>query len=173
MLSHTARGCKLAWKVSVDSLDYHYYLPLLFDGLRETEHPYVFLATNGIEDLLAKGGSKRILPVVPQLIIPIKGEAKKVLFAICDVVSAFWAKEDKADTGTFQSVFLAPPKFSTFFFLLKCNKLREREREREFVSYESRLFLSHLMRDPELESSRVSGDPARCESPTKEPRSPT
>ncbi len=59
-------------KVSIDSLDYHYYLPLLFDGLRETDHPYVFLATNGIEDLLAKGGSKRILPVVPQLIIPIK-----------------------------------------------------------------------------------------------------
>ena len=72
VLSHTARGCKLSWKVSVDSLDYHYYLPLLFDGLRETEHPYVFLASNGIEDLLAKGGSKRILPVIPQLIIPIK-----------------------------------------------------------------------------------------------------
>ena len=56
----------------IETLDYHYYLPLLFDGLRETEHPYVFLATNGVEDLLARGGSKRILPVVPQLIIPIK-----------------------------------------------------------------------------------------------------
>ena len=62
----------LALQVPVDSLDYHYYLPLLFDGLRETQHPYIFLAINGIEDLLAKGGSKRILPVVPQLIIPIK-----------------------------------------------------------------------------------------------------
>ena len=59
-------------QVPVDTLDYHYYLPLLFDGLRETQHPYIFLAINGIEDLLAKGGSKRILPVVPQLIIPIK-----------------------------------------------------------------------------------------------------
>ena len=26
----------------------------------------------GIEDLLARGGSKKILPVIPQLIIPIK-----------------------------------------------------------------------------------------------------
>ena len=64
--------------MSIDSLDYHYYLPLLFDGLREVEHPYVFLATSGIEDLLAKGGSKRILPVVPQLIIPIKCEGRGV-----------------------------------------------------------------------------------------------
>ena len=58
----------------MENLDYHYYLPLLFDGLRETKHPYVFIATNGIEDLLSKGGSKKILPVVPQLIIPIKSK---------------------------------------------------------------------------------------------------
>ena len=62
-------------QVPIETLDYHYYLPLLFDGLRELEHPYVFLSTNGIEDLLAKGGgAKRILPVVPQLIMPIKCE---------------------------------------------------------------------------------------------------
>ena len=47
---------------------------MLFDGLRETEHPYVFFATHGIEDLLSKGGSKKILPVVPLLIIPIKSK---------------------------------------------------------------------------------------------------
>jgi hypothetical protein len=65
-------------QVSLDTLDYHYYLPLLFAGLRELEHPYVFLSTNGIEDLLSSkaggGGAKRILPVVPQLIMPIKSE---------------------------------------------------------------------------------------------------
>ena len=31
-------------KVPLESLDYHYYLPLFFDGLRETQHPYVFFA---------------------------------------------------------------------------------------------------------------------------------
>ena len=62
----------LILQVSLENLDYHYYLPLLFDGLREDQHPYVFIAVNGIEDLLSKGGSKKILPVVPQLIIPIK-----------------------------------------------------------------------------------------------------
>ena len=61
-------------RVAIETLDYAYYLPLLFDGLRETEHPYVFFATHGIEDLLSKGGSKKILPVVPLLIIPIKSK---------------------------------------------------------------------------------------------------
>ena len=32
----------------------------------------VFFFSQGIEDLLARGGSKKILPVIPQLIIPIK-----------------------------------------------------------------------------------------------------
>lgn len=63
--------CKVAWKVDVEKLDYHHYLPIFFDGLREKEDPYRFLAVQGTYDMLDKGGSK-ILPVVPQLIIPIK-----------------------------------------------------------------------------------------------------
>ena len=66
------------FQVPIETLDYAYYLPLLFDGLRETEHPYVFFATHGIEDLLSKGGSKKILPVVPLLIIPIKSKKLKL-----------------------------------------------------------------------------------------------
>jgi len=63
--------CKIAWKVDVEKLDYHHYLPIFFEGLREKEDPYRFLAVQGTYDMLEKGGSK-ILPVVPQLIIPIK-----------------------------------------------------------------------------------------------------
>ena len=118
-LKHDGRGNRISWKVRtgmmvvmvtmwwcqvpLESLDYHYYLPLFFDGLRETQHPYVFFAVQvgmtedclelrqlsalhliynylnlsyyqGIDDLLARGGSKKILPVIPQLIIPIKRE---------------------------------------------------------------------------------------------------
>jgi len=61
----------ISWKVDVDKLDYHHYLPIFFDGLREKEDPYRFLAVEGVHNMLEKGGSK-ILPVVPQLIIPIK-----------------------------------------------------------------------------------------------------
>merc|ERR1711953_538001 len=70
-MGHGAVGGKVAWKVDVEKLDYHHYLPIFFDGLREKEDPYRFLAVQGTYDMLDKGGSK-ILPVVPQLIIPVK-----------------------------------------------------------------------------------------------------
>lgn len=62
---------EIDWKVEIEKLDYHHYLPIFFDGLREKEDPYRFLATKGCYDLLSKGGTK-ILPTIPQLIIPIK-----------------------------------------------------------------------------------------------------
>lgn len=62
---------KVQWKVNFDKLDYHHYLPIFFDGIREQNEPYKFLARQGTYDLLAKGGPK-ILSVIPQLIIPIK-----------------------------------------------------------------------------------------------------
>lgn len=61
----------LLWKVDVAKLDYHHYLPIFFDGLRELEQPYTFVAYQGSMDLLERGGPK-ILPSVPQLIIPLK-----------------------------------------------------------------------------------------------------
>ncbi|TPX35123.1 hypothetical protein SmJEL517_g02437 [Synchytrium microbalum] len=70
-VGHDSSKNKINWKVDIEKLDYHHYLPLFFSGLCETEEPYAFLARQGIHDLLDKGGSK-ILPVVPQLIIPIK-----------------------------------------------------------------------------------------------------
>jgi len=62
---------KIVWKVDIQNLDYHHYLPIFFDGLREKEDPYRFLAVTATYDMLDNGGSK-ILPVVPQLIIPAK-----------------------------------------------------------------------------------------------------
>ncbi|XP_015415510.1 PREDICTED: parkin coregulated gene protein [Myotis davidii] len=70
-LEHDSKGNKIAWKVEIEKLDYHHYLPLFFDGLCEMTFPYEFFARQGIHDMLEHGGSK-ILPVIPQLIIPIK-----------------------------------------------------------------------------------------------------
>lgn len=64
---------KINWKVDIEDLDFHHYLPMFFDGLTETEQPYKFLVEQGISDMLERGGPK-ILPVVPQLIIPIKSK---------------------------------------------------------------------------------------------------
>ncbi len=69
-IGHGAKR-KVQWKVHVDTLDYHHHLPLFFEGLRETQEPYTFLAHAGVVDLLDKGGDK-VLPVVPQLVLPIK-----------------------------------------------------------------------------------------------------
>jgi len=70
-VQHRGNGRRLHWKVDPEKLDYHHYLPIFFDGLRELEEPYKFIAEQGCYDLLAKGGSK-ILPTIPQLIIPLK-----------------------------------------------------------------------------------------------------
>ena len=62
---------KIQWKVEIEMLDYHHYLPIFFEGLREPNDPEKFLADRGIDELIANGADK-ILPVLPQLIIPIK-----------------------------------------------------------------------------------------------------
>ncbi|XP_069751286.1 parkin coregulated gene protein isoform X3 [Narcine bancroftii] len=70
-MEHDTKGNRIAWKVEIEKLDYHHYLPLFFDGLCETTHPYEFFARQGVHDMLEHGASK-VLPVIPQLIIPIK-----------------------------------------------------------------------------------------------------
>ncbi|KAG9395670.1 Parkin co-regulated protein [Carpediemonas membranifera] len=70
-VEHHAIGNKIQWKVEIEKLDYHHYLPVFFEGLREKQHPYKFLAREGVANMLEHGGGK-ILPVIPQLIIPIK-----------------------------------------------------------------------------------------------------
>jgi len=70
-VEHGGTANKIAWKVEISKLDFHHYLPVFFDGLRELEAPYAFLAEQGIYDMLQAGWNK-VLPVIPQLIIPIK-----------------------------------------------------------------------------------------------------
>jgi len=70
-VDHQTATSKTEWKISPEQLDYHHYLPIFFDGLKEKMDPYRFLAIMGTYEMLEVGGSK-ILPVIPQLIIPIK-----------------------------------------------------------------------------------------------------
>jgi len=70
-VDHQGSVTKIQWKISPEQLDYHHYLPIFFDGLREKIDPYRFLSIMGTYEMLEKGGPK-ILPVIPQLIIPVK-----------------------------------------------------------------------------------------------------
>ena len=72
-----ASPLKLAWKIEVGKLDYHHYLPIFMEGIREKQDPYRFLAVQGVYDLLTNGGAK-VLPVIPQLIIPIKSKFERL-----------------------------------------------------------------------------------------------
>jgi len=76
-IDHCCVNNKLQWKIEIEKLDYHHYLPLFFSGLREEEEPYNFMAREAIMDMIKPGGAVgntngKVLPVLPQLIIPIK-----------------------------------------------------------------------------------------------------
>ena len=102
---------KLAWKSKIESLDFHHYLPLFADGLRETEHPYKFLAREGISDLLEFGGNK-ILPVVPQLIIPLKNALNTrntdVVAFTCRVIQSLATCDVEVERGPLVGQALVP-----------------------------------------------------------------
>lgn len=63
-IDHTGIGNKIVWKIPCEKLDYHHYLPIFFDGIREQFDPYRFLSIMGVNEMLQKGGDK-ILPVIP------------------------------------------------------------------------------------------------------------
>lgn len=70
-IEFSGAGNRIDWKVDIATLDLHHYLPVFFEGIRETTDPYRFLAIQGTFDILDKCGGK-VLSVIPQLIIPIK-----------------------------------------------------------------------------------------------------
>eukprot|EP00164_Ancoracysta_twista_P004994 GFYU01006803.1.p1 GENE.GFYU01006803.1~~GFYU01006803.1.p1 ORF type:complete len:548 (+),score=149.15 GFYU01006803.1:99-1742(+) len=60
---------KLKWRVErVKDLDLEYYVPLFFEGLRETSDPYCFIANQGVREMLLVGKKKRVARALPQII---------------------------------------------------------------------------------------------------------
>ena len=62
-----ASGVKqaLTWSLPLEQLNYDPLLLTFFEGLCETEHPYVFVAREGIKDLLeAPGATQKTVPLV-------------------------------------------------------------------------------------------------------------
>jgi len=60
------------WTLHPEKLDYKYFLPIFFDGLREKMDPYRFLAIHGTFDLIEEGSIDQIYDCLPQLIMPLK-----------------------------------------------------------------------------------------------------
>ena len=53
-IDHGGVANRIQWKIEIDKLDFHHYLPLFFSGLRELEQPYEFLAYEGVMDAVKK-----------------------------------------------------------------------------------------------------------------------
>lgn len=106
------------WKVTCDLLDYHHYLPVFFDGLRETEEPYWYFAYYGCLDLINKNPSK-ILSVVPQLIIPLKKDLDtrepEILCRIMAVIQALVRADSLVSEALVPYYRQILPVFNEFF----------------------------------------------------------
>lgn len=57
--------------MSFDTMDYAYYLPIFFHGVREKQEPHKYIARQGLKDMFANHIHK-VISVIPHLIIPIK-----------------------------------------------------------------------------------------------------
>ena len=87
--------------MEIERLDYTYYLPLFFTGLREVEDPVAFLATQGARDMIscsAAAHTRKVLPCIPQLIIPIKTALNtripSVIIRICRILQLMCEAEE-------------------------------------------------------------------------------
>ncbi|XP_068146294.1 parkin coregulated gene protein homolog [Drosophila tropicalis] len=61
----------LRWQCNPEDLDYCYYLPIFVDGLADMDNDTRLLALNGAIDLIMRS-PKKVLPVLPKLILPLK-----------------------------------------------------------------------------------------------------
>jgi hypothetical protein len=78
-IEHGTKGQYLSWVCPLENLDYDYYLPIFFDGLQCEKEPIVFLAKQGIEDMLyaAQGDAARVIPSLKSLVRPLRNALSK------------------------------------------------------------------------------------------------
>ena len=72
-LQHGSVKHKLHWSKAPEDLPFDPLLVLMAEGIRETEHPLMFVARVGFADMLAvEGCSAQVIPIIPKLIAPIR-----------------------------------------------------------------------------------------------------
>ncbi|XP_062501004.1 PACRG-like protein [Corticium candelabrum] len=72
-LIHGSVKHKLQWDVDLEEVLFDPVLITLAEGLRETEHPYTFVAREAFRQLLQlEGAGEKAVPVLPRLIISLR-----------------------------------------------------------------------------------------------------
>ena len=83
-LDHGSVKHKLHWSKPPEDLPFDPLLVLMAEGIRETEHPLMFVARVGFADMLAvEGSSSQVIPIIPKLIAPIRA-------ALVCILSPVW-----------------------------------------------------------------------------------
>ena len=78
-IEHGTKGQYLSWVCPLENLDYDYYLPIFFDGIQCDKEPIMFLAKQGIEDMLyaSQGDAARVIPSLKNLVRPLRNALSK------------------------------------------------------------------------------------------------
>lgn len=64
---------RLHWDTNPSQLPYDPLLITCFEGLLETEHPFVFVARQGCKELItADGAADKTIPLIPRLVMPLR-----------------------------------------------------------------------------------------------------
>ena len=64
---------RLQWDTPPSEISYDPLLISCFEGLQETEHPFVFVARQAVRDLLAaEAAPDKTVPLVPRLVLPLR-----------------------------------------------------------------------------------------------------
>lgn len=72
-LVHGSVKHKLQWNTPPDNLSFDPVLITLAEGLRETKHPYMFVAREGFREMLeVDDAASRTLPILSKLIVPLR-----------------------------------------------------------------------------------------------------
>ncbi|XP_033756003.1 PACRG-like protein [Pecten maximus] len=72
-LFHGSVKHKLAWETPPEQVPFDPILVTLAEGLKETVHPYMFVARTGFKELLEVDGStEKVLPILPKVCIAVR-----------------------------------------------------------------------------------------------------
>ena len=73
-VKHQAAGNVVEWTTPLEELNMDKYLPIFFDGMRELEFPYQFMAKRGVEEIVTylRPKPEVLVRCVPRLVAPIR-----------------------------------------------------------------------------------------------------
>lgn len=72
-LKHSGVKIAFQWEKNFDEIDYNQIIPLVFEGIIETKHPYCFISRQACKELMSAPYSKdKILPLLNKIFVSLR-----------------------------------------------------------------------------------------------------